>query len=311
MKTRGIAVVAALGFVVLGRTLPARAFCLTHGCNDRTQKCEYVKNCSITGPVLHWSSSCVSFDVQRDGSDLRGIGYGDAHATIVTAFKQWLSADCGGGVQPSIEISDYGPVECRRPEYNQDAPNANVFMFRDDHWPYDNAVDTLALTTLVFNADTGEIYDADVEFNTAQGPLAVGEVGPDDVDFASVATHEIGHFLGLSHSDSLGATMGPSYDKGQTSMASLEHDDVEGICAALPATRQTTGDSCEPRHGFSAQCVLPKTQCSMTPGRPSLSVSLGLGLLGLSATLLRRRLRPSGQPRAKGPGPGRGPGSVS
>ena len=164
-------------------------------------------------------------------------------------------------------------------------------MFRDDSWPYANAIDTLALTTLIFNADNGEIYDADVEVNTAQSPMSVGHIGPDDVDFRSVITHEIGHFLGLSHSKIRGATMAPSYSPGQTAMASIEQDDIDGVCAVLPPNRNTTSKDCDPRHGFSGQCALPETQCALTPGSPGGWGSLLFAGFVLSSSRWRRKSR--------------------
>jgi hypothetical protein len=285
----------ALGLAAFSSAADAAAFCLTRGCNDRTQDCEYDEHGCLTpssGHLLHWGSSCISFDVQRDGSALRHIDYDAAHEAIRAGFSEWLNADCGEGVGPSLRVSDFGPVECRTAEYNQDAPNANVFMFRDDGWPYENAIDTLALTTLIFNADTGEIYDADVEVNTFESDMSIDAAGHGDIHFPSVITHEIGHFLGLSHSDITGSTMRPSYAPGATAMASIEQDDVDGICAALPAGREVHTDSCEPRHGFSTECAVPESSCQMSPGSPAGAGALLLGLLGLSSLLTRRRLRP-------------------
>jgi len=296
---------ALLGLALLSGAADAAAFCLTHGCNDRKQSCDYdPQGCLQTGPLLHWPSSCVSFDVQQDGSAFRSISYVDAHQAIVTAFEQWLGADCGGGVKPSITISDYGPVECRTAEYNQTSPNANIFMFRDDAWPYTNAIDTLALTTLIFNADSGEIYDADVEVNTAppekqppgvpQPPAArwsTDGAGSADIDFNSVITHEIGHFLGLSHSNVEGATMAPNYVAGETAMASLEHDDIKGVCAALPKAREISRDDCEPRHGFSGDCALRENTCAFAPGSPGGPGSLLLAAFAFSSWRWRKRSR--------------------
>jgi hypothetical protein len=294
------------GSLVLGASLlysgSAQAFCLTRGCSDK-ETCQHDQNgCLVTGPLLYWGSSCVSFDVQRSGSPLRGITYQEAHSAIVAGFMQWLNADCGDGRGPAITISDYGPVECRKAEYNQDSPNANILMFRDDDWPYDNAIDTLALTTLIFNADTGEIYDADIEVNTFQSPAppeppvqwaTSGDMQDQGIDFSSVITHEIGHFLGLSHSNSFGATMEPSYQPGDSSLASIEQDDIDGVCSALPPGRETSRDSCEPRHGFSTACALERNSCQLMPGHPGALGSALIALLGLSSTLLRRRSRPS------------------
>jgi len=290
VRARHRALSVALSLAVLASASGAAAFCQTRGCNDRTQDCEYDEDgCLLSGHLLHWGSSCISFDVQQDGSALRGISYDAAHDAIRAGFAEWLNADCGNGVGPGIKISDFGPVECRTAEYNQDSPNANVFMFRDEGWPYENAIDTLALTTLIFNADTGEIYDADVEVNTFESAMTIDGTSHGDIDFPSVITHEIGHFLGLSHSNALGATMRPSYAPGNTAMASIESDDVEGICTALSPNRETSTNSCEPRHGFSTECAVPESDCQMAPGSPGGIGSLLLGLLGLSSMLRRRK----------------------
>ena len=136
-------------------------------------------------------------------------------------------------------------------------------------------------------------YDADVEVNTIQSPMSIGKIGPSDIDFASVITHEIGHFLGLSHSNAQGSTMMPSYAPGQTAMSSIEYDDVKGVCDALPPNRETTSESCEPRHGFASECALSENTCAVTPGSPGGVASVLFGLFALSSTLLRRKSRPS------------------
>lgn len=288
---------AALGAATMAIGEEAHAFCLTHGCSESREPCEYDSKtgCLVSGPVLHWASSCVSFDVQKDGSPKRGITYDVANAAITAGFAQWSNASCGEGRNPSIRINDFGPVECRTPEYSEGGPNANVIMFRDDDWPYDNAIDTLALTTLIYDAKSGEIYDADIEVNTFQSNMAISNVGPSDIDFKSVITHELGHFLGLSHSGAQGSTMQRSYAPGQTEMASIEYDDERGICAALPPDRIPEGSSCEPRHGFSKECALPES-CAFAPARSGSPLPGALlATLWLSRLLRARRrtkLRP-------------------
>jgi len=268
---------------------PAHAYCLTHTCDPMHDNCEMVDGCNVSGKVLFWPSSCVSYDVQKDGSQKLGISYDTISMVAVNAFSQWLNADCGGGTHPSIRLADLGPVACSLPEYNKSQPNANIITFRDNDWPYANAVDTLALTTVWFNSDSGEIFDANMEINSFMYDFAVGEQGT-KLDLASVVTHEAGHFLGLSHSSSFTATMYRSYN---SQMSTIEMDDVLAICESLPPTRVPDSDDCTPRHGFSGACSTTQTGCcstavgaAATRGQPLALVALGLGL---SAWRVRRR----------------------
>jgi hypothetical protein len=315
LSTLRLTLSAATLATVLASAQPAAAYCLTHGCNEATQDCETDENgCLISGPPLYWGSECVSFDVQKDGSARRGISYDAARDEVHDAFQQWLDADCGDGQGPRIRIEDYGPVECRKAEYNQKAGNANIVMFRDESWPYANAIDTLALTTLIFNAETGEIYDADIEVNTFESAMAIDGAGAHGIDFSSVITHEVGHFLGLSHSSVPGTTMQQSYEPGNTEMATIESDDVAGICAALPPARRRDRSSCEPRHGFSAECAVEESEgCSVATagGRSPAGSALLLLLAAFSSTLLRRKLRRASRPHAASPSPRPVPDSAS
>src|SRR5262249_29297551 len=56
----------------------------------------------------------------------------------------------------------------------------------------------------------------------------------------SIATHEEGHSLGLGHTTVPGATMEAAYGGG-TSLATIEQDDIAGVCALYPGTNPTSG----------------------------------------------------------------------
>lgn len=302
MNARGLCALVALGCGLSSTT--AWAFCRTHTCDlgDPAQNCQFDENdCLITGLPLFWPTACVSYGVQERGSPLRGISYEAANQVVIDGFLQWIEAECPDGGQPSIQIADFGPIQCDQPEYNQKAPNANVVMFRDDEWPYEEegmaTGDTLALTTVTFNVETGEIYDADIEVNSFQADsLAIDEVGPHDIDLRSVITHELGHFLGLSHTRVAGATMRPSLAPGQTSLATIEADDIAGICAIYPPDRPTTTTDCTPRHGFSRECATDTGCCTIAPGsRRSEHSEAGLVIAALGAALLGLRRRSLGR----------------
>jgi len=295
LVTRGLraswASLGALGLGALLYSAPAQAFCRTTTCDPYTD-CEYdAQGCTTVGIPLAWKSGCVSYSVHHSASPARHVDYDTIHEITERAFDRWTNADCRGD-EPSLRTSDLSPAKCGEPEYNSNDANANVIMFRDDVWPYEDANATLALTTITFNYETGEIFDADIEVNSYKTPITTSDTVV-DFDLESIITHEAGHFLGLSHSHLSSATMFVEYERGDLSFRDLGSDDEDGICAAYPPGRDTSGD-CKPRHGFSADCAPPPDDgCSIatapsgSPRAWPLMLALVLGVVHLGR---RRRV---------------------
>ena len=296
-RTGGSSLAAVLVLVV---SAGARAFCRTTTCSpdDPNQPCSMgADGCITGGKPLYWPGACVSFSVQKNGSPLRHISEQTAEQVISAALGQWAGADCGGGTHPSIGIYDHGAVSCDKQEYNQHSGNANIFMFRDKAWPYDTggsgaSVETLALTTVTYNINTGEIYDADVEINSHDAPITVGDQNV-QADLASILTHESGHFLGMAHTTVTDATMYPSYQYGDTSLRTLAQDDIDGICAIYPPYRMVGACDPTPRHGYATACAAPPAAgcgCSLEgSGERREGAPLEAALVALGLLLRRRR----------------------
>lgn len=96
-----------------------------------------------------------------------------------------------------------------------------------------NLAGVLALTRRQFNSATGEITDVAVVFNGFSYTWATDGRG-NAVDIQDVATHEIGHVIGLSHSPIGGATMYPRTTNGRTQNRALGSDDVIGASVMYP-----------------------------------------------------------------------------
>ncbi|WP_394841002.1 matrixin family metalloprotease [Pendulispora brunnea] len=275
--------------------------------------------CCPYGKPLFWKNACVGYSLQRASS--RQLSLNDAEAVFAKAFQTWTKVTCGSGTsnRVSLDMRYLGPVECGEVRYNSEGPNQNVIVFRDSEWPHRDPTNTLALTTVRYDADNGEIFGADMEINAAQpSPLSASDsLPPGALDLLSIATHEAGHFLGFAHSVDTEATMYASYRA--ISMRDLSPDDTNGICGVYPPDQtRATGDgpvpaeACDPtpRHGFVSTCedtssveggggcaVAPpgtSTNPSEEPWRWPSSIPVLLAGTGL---VLLRRLRGQLRPR--------------
>lgn len=297
-----LTVAYALVLAALTAPRPAAAYCRTSTCGEAgTGHVCVPAQSNDCGIPLAWPTSCVTYSLQEDASANTSL----ETVTAVTgrAFATWADAACPGGGSPRIKPVDAGPVACDKHEYNQQAGNANILLFRDEEWPHAGIGDALALTTVTYNVDNGEIYDADIELNSAEATFSTADVGA-SFDLESVITHEAGHFLGLSHSTNTQSTMYPDYTPGSISLRTLNYDDIDGICAIYPPGAPIPS-SCDPtpRHGFSAQCAsdqepLPPPPpeggcCGVAPGSPGhdggAAVIVGIACLGLANA--RRKAR--------------------
>lgn len=274
------------------------------------------RGCFTDGLPLFWKGACVGYSVNNAAS--QSIPLETATNVIDAAFASWNGAACGGS-QVGIATSNLGPAECDEVRYNTGGPNQNVIIFRDTKWPYSDPNNTLGLTTVTFNADTGEIYDADMEINSTGGNLTTTTSVPaNGFDLLSVITHEAGHFLGLAHATDATATMYASYRPGTSALRTLSDDDVAGMCAIYPnenernvassvsASGVLAADACDatPRHGFGSACAENPTPSESDSGgsggcaigaRPS-STSAALWVIAgvaVAAAASRRRRGPS------------------
>src|SRR5262245_15661193 len=106
------------------------------------------------GTPLRWRRDCIGIAVQRQASDQ--ISYAQAKGVTRAAFGAWEEVDCGSG-PPGIHVEILNKVDCADVEYNTEGGNVNVLVFRDDEWPHPQGGHNVALTTVTFEEDTGEI----------------------------------------------------------------------------------------------------------------------------------------------------------
>lgn len=318
-SSRPLLALASMGIGVLGSllfTADASAYCRTRSVAEPANFVPQLGQCWSQGKPLYWAGACVGYSLQQNGSSQ--IPLGNATTIVDRAFSRWSEVDCSattGAGRPSIQFVNQGPVACGEVRYNQDKANQHVIVFRDDAWPYTDSSNTLAFTTVTYDVETGEIYDADIEINSNQHKLSTSAiVSPEGYDFDSIITHEAGHFFGLAHSDNSQATMYPSYARGSLKMRTPLEDDIAGVCTIYhpdgnrsvsektAASGLVPATACDPtpRHGFSTECAAPANDppasggCTVLPTSGSQAGSWGL--LGVGFLFMARRKKSLPQP---------------
>jgi hypothetical protein len=293
---------SAVGIVLfLATPSSAYAYCRTASCpmSQVGARCTppLLDDCGIP---LFWPQACIGFSVQKDGAP--NIPATTVASIAKLAFSAWTSADCGQGVHPDINVSDLGFVTCDQAEYDPNGANSNTILFRANGWPY-TMTNALALTTVTYNLDTGEIRDADMELNATDVTFSTGDTNV-TYDLQSIMTHEAGHFLGLAHSQDPNATMRPGYPPHSTALRELDPDDVAAICNAYPL-KAPMGCDPTPHGGLADACntpavPAPKTGCcAIAVGAGTTGPEAVLALAGGVALVIARRVR-----RTRGPARG-------
>jgi hypothetical protein len=284
-----LAVLASL----LSAPSEAHAYCRSTTCTGDCPRDD--DGCKTTGHKLFWPGLCVGFSLQKDGTAF--LPMVQVRKVVTLSFLAWSERECDGGGTTTLQFTDLDDVACKKTEYNEELSNANVIMFQDNKWIYKGDENTLAKTTVTFDNETGEIFDADIEVNTASNTFTVSDQNV-EYDLQSVMTHEAGHFIGLDHSPDFDATMNASYNEGDTSLRDLEPDDIAATCEVYPPNRAVTCDP-QPRNGLGFQCADLQEElgggeeggCAVAPSPPrrDLGPAAFAALLALGVAAASRR----------------------
>jgi len=185
------------------------------------------------GNPLRWAApSAISITVNATGSD--DITDGSHLTACQLAFRAWNDAT---GTTATLVENTSGSSRART-DWESDDIHLIVFDEDDSSGYFPNGTGIVALTPVWFNG-SGVIADADVLFNGADFSFTTsGQSNRFDVQ--DVATHELGHLLGLDHSGWGGATMYPYVDPTVVLHRSISADDERGLRDAYPSGTYST-----------------------------------------------------------------------
>jgi len=138
-----------------------------------------------------------------------------SEGAVATATKQGF--DCSNTISTNLTTSDFASGAI-----------ALAFVFTFDSTGIDSCGRTIDFG--------GQILEADIVFNP-DFLLSTSDVTPTThFDLQAVATHEIGHLLGLDHTGLMRGMMFPFGDEGKSQDRVLSTDDVIGVSTIYPAS---------------------------------------------------------------------------
>jgi hypothetical protein len=196
-----------------------------------------------TGNGSIWRQLPVRYEINANSAT--ELGSAVAVQVINASYASWQAPACS-----ALTSNNLGTT----PSAWQvgDGNNTHIWIYNPNQRPPELASrQTIGVTLSMFNRNG--MIDGDILYNGIDHRWVVNPTRNGEVDAQSIVTHEVGHQLGLGHSNSSQATMYAAY-LGGTGASTLDVDDIEGICALYPAQNmpQCTQDSQCPN---GQQCI--------------------------------------------------------
>jgi Matrixin/IPT/TIG domain len=191
-------------------------------------------------------SGPITWNLSSDGFPSSSFTNNDVQQILQASFGVWQQ------ISDSNVSFTYGGEVAQR---NIGIDGVNLITFTDQDFVFDSGALAMAIiytfpqVTTITNANNdingdgvadiangvypaGSIYETDIVFNSSYNFTNTGV--DSSLDLQAIATHEIGHFMGLSHSLVENAVMYPFLAADITSARLLKADDISYISSIYP-----------------------------------------------------------------------------
>ncbi len=167
----------------------------------------FVHNRSESGETVKWQTpSHINFHLNTNNSD--GLTDSSISSIATNSISQWSSQVSFG-------------INLEKTSYSSNSRNDIYFA---DSTSFFSDEGIIAVTAITYNNDNATILETDIVFNDAKNNFSTNY--GDRNYIGDVLSHEIGHSLGLAHSQVLGSTM---FYRTRYGQASINSDDISGI----------------------------------------------------------------------------------
>ncbi len=192
---------------------------------------------------LRWQNKKIPVSFSRSLLNQNSISKEEVLKAINSSLETWENAADIRFIENWSDENSVSPLGKNGDSINLvtiSQTSENLLLFNGD------ASDNAARTRVFFNRK-GNITESDIVLNPYTRFSTDGSIGT--YDFEAVLTHELGHLLGLEHSDALGSTMFANqgkngiYNLKSFAPRTLSADDISGI-RSLYGTTSVLNDCC-------------------------------------------------------------------
>ncbi len=179
----------------------------------------YVINLGASGDKLVWPTSQTNLPVRVDFSNSSGLSHIQVSQILSESASAWnevserkISVTSGSGIQSG----------------------SNDIVFSSDPLWFGGSSGVVGITLVSYDDSSGKIVEADIVLNDS---FTFTSDKTDEFYLGNVVTHEMGHFLGISHSEIARASMFYRLRRGQHNLS------IDDQAAAMAINTTNKGKS--------------------------------------------------------------------